>query len=168
MALLIDLRFLAISLLVISYASAAAIFQRATDLTCTDLRVKSNDGDRKIAIVIDSSGSMSSSDPEDLRLAAGRALNDWLITKDEATNGKKSDLVTVVDFDDVATVLYPLGDPGSAANRSFSGIDASGGTYIAGGVEAAIGELTKGGSGDTASRSGIIVFTDGEVSLSLI
>jgi Mg-chelatase subunit ChlD len=142
---------------------AVAIVARTTDLTCTDLRVKSNDGDRKIAIVIDSSGSMSSSDPYDLRIAAGRSLNDFLITSKEATGTKKADLVTVIDFDDVATLDYPLGDPGPAANSSFSNIDAFGGTYIAGGVGMAIDQLTQTGSGTTADRSGIVVFTDGAV-----
>lgn len=141
---------------------AAAILPRSTDLTCTDLRVKSNDGGRKIAIVIDSSGSMSSSDPYDLRIAAGRSLNDFLITSKEATSSKKADQVTVIDFDDVATLDYPLGDPGPAANSSFSSIDAFGGTYIAGGIQMAISQLTTAGSGATAGRSGIVVFTDGE------
>jgi hypothetical protein len=150
-------------LLFASHISAVAIAPRATALTCADLHVKSNNGGRKVGIVIDSSGSMSSSDPDDLRLAAGRALNDWLITSKEATGGKKADLVTVIDFDDVATMDYQLGDPGPAANSSFSKIDASGGTYIAGGVEMAIAELTKDGSGTTADRTGIVVFTDGEV-----
>lgn len=111
---------------------------------------------------------MSSSDPYDLRREAGRSLNDWLIPKSKATATKKADLVTVIDFDDVATMLYPLGDPGDAANSSFSQIDSFGGTYIAGGVEMAIAELTKSGSGDTSSRTGIVVFTDGSVCLSII
>ena len=151
-----------LSFLILSQSYVVALARRAIDLTCSDLRVKSNNGDRKIAIVIDSSGSMGYSDPSDLRLEAGQALNSWLINSKEAKSGQKSDLVTVIDFDDEATLDYALGDPGPAANSSFGGIGSNGGTYIASGVEMAITELTKAGSGTTAGRSGIIVFTDGE------
>jgi hypothetical protein len=106
---------------------------------------------------------MVSSDPYDLRITAGRDLvNNWLISSKEATGTSKADLVTVINFDSSATLDYPLGDPGGA-NSSFNSIGVGGGTYIAGGVDMAIGELTKSGSGDTAGRSGILVFTDGEV-----
>lgn len=148
--------------LLASGVSAGVIAERATDLTCADLTVKSNNGDRKVAIVIDSSGSMTYSDPDNLRLAAGRSLNDWLIGSKEATSTKKPDLVTVINFDDVPNLDYPLGDP-SGANSSFDGIGADGGTYIAGGVQMAIDQLTTAGSGTTAGRSAIVVFTDGEV-----
>jgi len=149
--------------LLFTQSHTAVLVSRAIDLTCSDLRVKSNNGDRKIAIVIDSSGSMATSDTSDLRLDAGRALNNWLISSAEAKNGKKSDLVTVIDFAGEATLDYPLGDPGLSANSSFGRIGSDGDdTYIASGVEMAIIELTKGGSGTTAGRSGIVVFTDGE------
>jgi hypothetical protein len=151
-------------LLLISNASASALLPRAsTSPICDNLLAKSNNGDRKVAIVIDSSGSMSESDPYDLRLAAGRALvNNWLISSKQATATSKADLVTVIDFASSATLDYPLGDPGGS-NSSFGKIRALGGTYIAGGVQMAIGELTKSGSGETAGRSGILVFTDGAV-----
>jgi Mg-chelatase subunit ChlD len=148
----------------ISSFSVAYIVPRASTPICTDLRAKSNNGDRKIAVVIDSSGSMEESDPYNLRLAAGKSVVDWLISKAETTGTKKEDLVTVINFDDVTTLDYPLGDPGNA-DPSLLGIGADGGTYIAGGVEMAIAQLTADGTGDTAGRSGIIVFTDGEVRL---
>ncbi|OCL03398.1 hypothetical protein AOQ84DRAFT_325997 [Glonium stellatum] len=129
--------------------------------TCKNLQAASNNGDRKIGIVIDSSGSMADTDPDNLRLVAGRAVNDWLITSKEASGSKKEDLVTVVSFSDVASLLYPLGDP-SGADSVFSQIGADGGTFIAGGVDMASSELTKSGHGATANRSGIVVFTDGE------
>ncbi|KAH7128164.1 von Willebrand factor type A domain-containing protein [Dendryphion nanum] len=142
--------------------SNALIIPRATTQTCTDLRAQSNNGNRKIAIVIDSSGSMSSSDPRNLRLAAGKSVVDWLISKDEAAaGGKKQDLVTVIDFDDVAKLDYPLGDPGNASS-SIDKISRSGGTFIAGGVKMAIQQLTADGTGGTKDRSGIVVFTDGQ------
>jgi hypothetical protein len=108
-------------LLFISCVLAATLRPRATNTTtCLDLNVKSNNGNRKVAIVIDSSGSMADSDPFNLRLAAGKALNDWLITAAEATGGKQPDLVTVINFDDTAFLDYPLGDPGGA-DSSFDG-----------------------------------------------
>lgn len=154
-----------VSLLYISFAYGAILSPRATEApTCVGLSVKSNDGNRKVAIVIDSSGSMVDTDPQNLRLAAGRALNSWLITKAEATGGKKADLVTVIDFDDSPHLDYPLGDP-AGANASFSKIDSSGGTYIAGGVTMGTTQLNASSTGSTSGRSSIIVFTDGEVSV---
>ena len=146
-----------------SYVSAALLLPRATPTpACVGLSVKSNNGNRKVALVIDSSGSMLDNDPYDLRLAAGRALNNWLITQAEAKGGTKPDLVTVIDFNSSPQLDYPLGDP-AGANSSFDEIGASGGTYIAGGVDLAVTQLRASGSGDTASRSSIIVFTDGQV-----
>jgi Mg-chelatase subunit ChlD len=141
-----------------------AHLQKRDNTVCTDLSVSSNNGDRKVAIVLDSSGSMSYNDPYDLRVKAGRALNEFLISSSEASGGQKADLVTVIDFDDEAYLDYPLGDPGSA-NSSFDHVDATGGTYIASGVNMAIAQLT-GGGGGTDKRSAIVVFTDGEVELS--
>ncbi|KAI9782460.1 MAG: hypothetical protein M1839_004946 [Geoglossum umbratile] len=148
-------------LLLVSNTSASALFRRAgASPTCHGLQAKSNNGNRKVAIVIDSSGSMAENDPYDLRLDAGRALVDnWLIPS-KHSGSAKADLVTVIDFDSSATLDYPLGDP-KGANSSFSRIFPSGGTYIAGGVQMAIDQLTKSGSGDTADRSAILVFTDG-------
>lgn len=131
---------------------------------CQDISVSSNNGNRKVAIVIDSSGSMSTSDPDNLRLAAGRALVSFLISDKEAGKGKTADEVCVIDFDYTAELDYPLGDPGNA-NSSFDNIDADGGTYIAGGVLLALDQLTTNGTAtNTADRSSIVVFTDGEVS----
>jgi hypothetical protein len=150
------------SILAASQTLATAIVRRDSGPTCTDLTAKSNNGDRKIAIVIDSSGSMTYSDPDDLRLSAGRTINDWLISKSKAVGGKKVDLVTVIDFDSSATLDYPLGDP-AGANASFANIGASGGTYIASGVKMGVAQITGSGTGGTSKRSGIVVFTDGEV-----
>jgi hypothetical protein len=156
-------------LLSVSTTHALSLFRRQNSTgtpqsTCSGLNAQSNNGDRKIAIVIDSSGSMSDNDPTNLRIAAGKALNDWLITQNEAVNGKKKDLVTVIDFDDYSTVDFALGDPAAAVN-AFDLIDASGGTYIAGGVNEAISQLTASSSGATKDRSAIVVLTDGEVDI---
>jgi Mg-chelatase subunit ChlD len=140
--------------------AASVLVPRAAS-ACTDLNAKSNNGNRKMAIVIDDSGSMSTSDPMDLRYAASKRLISWLLPKSKGSN---ADLVAVIDFNDVATLDYPLGDP-AGASGVFDSLVVDGGTYIAGGVDMAISQLTVDGSGTTDSRSGIVVFTDGEVGI---
>ncbi|KAK4170701.1 hypothetical protein QBC36DRAFT_250813 [Triangularia setosa] len=115
---------------------------------------------RKVAIVVDSSGSNDWTDPNNLRITAARAINEELISQAEATDSNtKADLVTVVDFDEQARIVYPLGDPASA---HFNGIDSYGGTNIAEGIRLAIDEITGDDRYDTRGRSGIIVLTDGD------
>jgi Mg-chelatase subunit ChlD len=149
------------SILFASISNAYLVPRDATPI-CTDLRANSNNGDRKIALVIDSSGSMETSDPYQYRLAAGKMAIDWLISTSEVTSSQKQDEVTVINFDDQAYLDYPLGDPGAAAS-ALDGIGADGGTYIAGGVEMAIAQLTANGTGDTSGGTGMLVFTDGQV-----
>ena len=126
---------------------------------CPELPTSS--GGRKIAIVIDSSGSNADTDPNNLRIVAAKNLNGVLVSKGQASSGGQPDSVTVVDFDSSASVIYSLGDP-SGADAKIDTIDADGGTDIASGVEAAINELTKNQGDVTAGRSGIVVLTDGE------
>jgi hypothetical protein len=114
---------------------------------------------RKIALVIDSSGSNKKTDPGFLRIAAAQAFAATLVTEAAAGTDNFPDLVTVIDFDDSARVVYPLGDP---ASISFDGIDAVGGTLIGSGVGLAIHELTKDTTETTHDRTGIIVLTDGQ------
>ena len=125
------------SLLLLSQVGESAIVRRASQNTCADLKANSNNGNRKIALVIDSSASMLTSDPSDLRLSAARTVNDWLISKSEASSKKKADLVTVIDFSSDANLDYPIGDP-AGANSTFDKIEITGGTFIASGVEMAI------------------------------
>jgi hypothetical protein len=70
-------------------------------------------------------------------------------------------LTKTPSFDDVGTVVYPLGDP-SGATSAYDKIDSNGGTSAGDGISKAIEELTTPGHGDTKDRSGIIVLTDGE------
>src|SRR5436190_2241349 len=61
-------------------------------------QVGPGNGGRKIGIVIGASDSMAHNDPNDIRLAASMGLIDVLISESEAIDGKKADLVTLVDF----------------------------------------------------------------------
>ncbi|KAK4191783.1 von Willebrand factor type A domain-containing protein [Podospora australis] len=142
------------------FAAVSVIAQELQ--TCADLTVSSNNGDRKVVIVIDSSGSMSSADPGKLRLSAARALNEFLVSTAEAGGSKKPDQVAVVGFDTEAYTVFTPGDPGDPkAAAAISSIDITGGTYIAGGVIEAMGHIAN-MSGPTKDRSAIVVFTDGE------
>jgi Mg-chelatase subunit ChlD len=71
------------------------VFRRDTG-TCS-LQLATSNGGRKVAIVLDSSGSMSSTDPKKLRVTAGKALNNQLVSAAGAVGGKTADLVTVVE-----------------------------------------------------------------------
>ena len=114
---------------------------------------------RKMALVIDSSGSNQETDPSNLRISAAQEFDATLVTEASVAPDNFPDKVTVIDFDTSARVIYPLGDPASA---SFDGIDSDGGTFIAGGVALAIQELTKDATDPTEDHAGIIVFTDGQ------
>jgi len=123
-------------------------------------QIGGGNGGRKIGIVIDISASMADSDPQDLRLAAAKELDAKLISQSSASGGKAADLLTVVQFNSDASVIYPLGDP-AAAISSFDHVEPIGGTFIGGGIKAATDELTKPGNDPTNNRTGIVVFTDG-------
>ena len=56
-----------------------------------NIQLAQSSGGRKVAIVLDSSGSMLDNDPQNLRIQAGKALNGQLGTSTNA------DLVTVVE-----------------------------------------------------------------------
>ncbi|MGE0025607.1 MAG: VWA domain-containing protein [Thermoleophilia bacterium] len=114
---------------------------------------------RKLAIVVDSSGSNQTTDPSNLRIRAAAAFNAALVSAAEAGPDGRADRSAVIDFDDGARVVTPLGDPDAA---SFAGIDSSGGTNIGSGVTLAIDELTRDPADPTVNRAGIVVLTDGE------
>ena len=101
---------------------------------------------RKVAIVIDSSGSNLDTDPANLRIDAG---------EDIVANLGGSDQVAVIDFDGSASVVAPLGPPSAA---TFATIDSDGDTCIYCGIETALETL----QGSAANSAGIIVLTDGE------
>ena len=113
-----------------------------------------------IAITLDSSGSMRSclvfgNDPFGRRKKAARELIDRL---------SPTDRVAVVDFDEAATLLYPLtvlasGTERRAAKRAVGKVNSSGGTDLSGGLDVAIAELRK---NKTQGRPQHVIFlTDG-------
>jgi hypothetical protein len=114
---------------------------------------------RIVSIVIDSSGSNSDTDPNNLRLAGAKEIVNYLTPASKATANNKADVVAVVDFDTRARVDYALGDP-TGAYGPIDSIDSVGGTDVAVGLRAGLAQVAKGGSA-TADRTGIVMFTDG-------
>ncbi|KAL9611328.1 MAG: hypothetical protein Q9167_004011 [Letrouitia subvulpina] len=114
---------------------------------------------RYLAIAVDSSGSNSYTDPKNLRISAAQSFVSKLVPKKDVSDDGLPDLVTVIDFDSSARVVYPLGDPSQA---SFAGIDSSGDTDIASGISASIDELSSKASGKLKDHAGILVLTDGD------
>jgi Mg-chelatase subunit ChlD len=103
-----------------------------------------------IVFSIDSSGSMSSNDPNGLR----KTMTENFISK----LGEK-DRAAVVDFDYSATLLQGLTTDHPAAVNAVKEIDSSGGTHLYRGVKAAVDELVA-NSSDEATKY-IIFLTDG-------
>ena len=107
-----------------------------------------------IALVIDSSGSMSSNDPTDLRKAAAKYFVDFLSI---------GDWVAVVDFDEDVVVWKHLTNITSSADKdaiknAIDNIDSSGYTNIGGGLLYGYNELN---STQTGNRKAAILLTDG-------
>jgi hypothetical protein len=107
------------------------------------------DCNRRIAVAVDSSGSNLQTDPSNLRVSAAKQLVSSLSANDQ---------VAIIDFDSIARVSYPLGPPSGA---TYGGIDSSGGTSIASGINLALDTLTFDNNNATHARSGIVVLTDG-------
>jgi hypothetical protein len=78
--------------LAVPYKNGA--FRRDTG-SC-QIQLATSNGGRKIAIAIDSSGSMSTTDPMNLRIQAGKALAKQLVPA-SGGGGKTGDLLTVIE-----------------------------------------------------------------------
>lgn len=102
-----------------------------------------------LALVLDSSGSMSSNDPQGLRRTESKNLVDALLVGDQAS---------VVDFDDSGRLAQALTSDKDALKSAIDTIDASGGTDIAAGVRIGIDSL--GPQGDRARV--MVLLTDGD------
>lgn len=102
-----------------------------------------------VALVLDSSGSMQTNDPGDLRKEGARRLVQGLLEQDRAA---------VVDFDYSALLLQGLTSDKVALVNALQRIDSSGGTDIGAGVTLGLTELERGEAG----RGRIMVLlTDG-------
>lgn len=108
-----------------------------------------------VVMLIDSSGSMSKSDPGQLNLTASHMLIDLL---------SPGDRVSLVDFDSKASVIAPLTAVSSQADRDalsakLSAITAVGSTDYAAALSAARAQLA--GDQDSGRRKVVIFLTDG-------
>lgn len=108
-----------------------------------------------VALVLDSSGSMTSNDPAGLRRTAAKSFIDALIDGDQ---------VAVVDFDSGVRTWQPLTTDFAAAKAAVDRVDSSGGTNIGAGVGAGLDQLITHGAPDHARL--MILLTDGEGSYS--
>ncbi len=114
-----------------------------------------------LAIALDSSGSMGGgfllmgNDPFGERKKAAEKLIEHV---------SDTDRIAIVDFDDAATVLFPLtfmgsGQARSAAKDAVDQVDDSGGTNLSAGLDAGIAELSA--KHDPKRRQFLIFLTDG-------
>lgn len=101
--------------------------------------------------ILDSSGSMGTNDPNDLRKTAAKEFVSGLIPGE--------DRATVVDFDSNARTLQSLTTDFDAVNSSVDRIDSRGGTDIAGGIREATGEYRA--NGDDSRAKIAVLLTDG-------
>ena len=103
-----------------------------------------------VALLLDSSGSMTTYDPQGLRRTAAKRFVDALLPGDR---------VAVVDFDSSARLLQPLTEDFAAAKGAIDRIDSSGGTDIGAAVRVGNRELIDRGAADRARVE--ILLTDG-------
>jgi hypothetical protein len=106
-----------------------------------------------VALILDSSGSMKTSDPDDLRKEAARAfidtMGDW-------------DWATIIDFDDSVKTLWqllPTVGKKEAIHSAINQIDSSGSTNIGLGLQAGFENLSQ---MPTRHRKIAILLTDGK------
>ncbi|MEK3880750.1 DUF3289 family protein [Paenibacillus sp. FSL M7-0420] len=104
-----------------------------------------------IAFVIDSSGSMSDNDRNNVRISVTRQFVDLLTDSDRGA---------VVDFDDYATVLSGFTSDKAVLSQAAGRIDAYGGTTLSSGIASALSLFAAGGRADVLKY--IIMLTDGE------
>lgn len=103
-----------------------------------------------VAFVLDSSGSMTSNDPQGFRRTAAKSFVDAMLPEDRGS---------VVDFDSFARILQGLTSDKAALKAAIDRIDSSGGTNIAAGVQAGINSLAP--SNDPLRGKIMILLTDG-------
>ena len=110
-----------------------------------------------IVFVIDSSGSMSSNDRNDLRITAAKEFVSQLGENDRAA---------VVDFDSSATLLQAFTNDHDLLNTAIESINSYGGTNLSNGMNMAITQFTAESYTRTDAYKYIIFLTDGDGSYS--
>lgn len=113
------------------------------------VKVRNENSSFNIAFVIDDSGSMTSNDPEKLRLEA---------TKEFINILEKKDGFSVVKFESSAKVVQELTNNKDVVESLDSTFKSSGGTNICSGVEEGIKSLES----DNEKSKVIVLLTDGE------
>lgn len=113
------------------------------------IKVRDESDKFEIAFVIDDSGSMSSNDPQNLRLEATKNFVEILEEKDK---------YSIIEFEDSANTLQELTNDKEKVTEAVKKFGSGGGTNIASGLEKGIEVL------DTNSESSrvIVLLTDGE------
>ena len=103
-----------------------------------------------VAFVLDSSGSMSSNDPQGFRRTAAKLFVDAMLPEDRGA---------VVDFDSIARLFQSLTSDKAALKAAIDRVDSSGNTNIAAGVQLGINALAP--STDPLRGKIMILLTDG-------
>ncbi len=104
------------------------------------------------ALIIDSSGSMESNDPQDLRKEAAKVFINAM---------ENGDQIAIIDFDHKTDVLWPLktvGSDRSGPNAAVDTIDSSGGTNIGAGLQAGFNQFA---SSTFDNPKAAVLLTDG-------
>ncbi len=105
-----------------------------------------------VALVIDSSGSMSSNDPNDIRISVAKSF---------ASKLGKNDVATVIDFDSNATLLTDFTSDQQVINDAILKIDHSGGTNLGRGIDVSLQQFDNYDKSDSAYKM-VIMLTDGD------
>ncbi len=106
-----------------------------------------------IMLVMDRSTSLKSTDPEDFRAAGAKSFVQNLSPRSDT-------LIGVVGFDSKSQLLQDLTADRKRVARTIDGMQRSGGTNIAAGMENALAELAA--NGREGSSRLILLFTDGK------
>ncbi len=103
-------------------------------------------------LVLDTSGSLAQTDPDDFRTQAAVGLIRGLSAKSDIQIG-------VIGFNNSNDLLQPLTQDRNSVVAALRGLKRSGGTNLAAGIETAVDELKRNGR-EESSRV-IVLFTDG-------
>ena len=108
-----------------------------------------------VILLLDSSGSMTGNDPEDIRLNAAREYVETLTEIDRAA---------VIDFDSYASVLCEFTDSKQDIFSAIDKINSDGGTMISNGMTTAISQFENAENPAGEADKIIILLTDGQSS----